>query len=316
MARTSPAWFPGTEVLSIDGVATAQILAALMTVARVDGSNDAKRVTQMEVQGFATHRGIRVCICRCCSHRFPLTRCCRYARRERARHARCGSAASTQRNAMAPQRAHDSAAPAWTLTMDSADLAILRMPDWALYESRWDWHAFLARRFVRIVCHYLGSLLPRLGHACARLQRAFLHARFPTRRGGAGVPPLRTPHFAGQVFVLTSAENSSATFEFAQQVQRNGLATLVGQPTGGNLRGINGSAFFFLHLPSSQIEVDLPLVGQFPISAQPDRGVLPDVPVHIKAQDLQDRRDAEMDMVRALLRGDGTPPQGERTAPA
>ncbi len=53
MARTSPAWSPGTEVLSIDGVATAQILAALMTVARADGSNDAKRVTQMEVQGFA-----------------------------------------------------------------------------------------------------------------------------------------------------------------------------------------------------------------------------------------------------------------------
>ncbi|MCS3810253.1 hypothetical protein FHY19_003321 [Xanthomonas arboricola] len=62
---------------------------------------------------------------------------------------------------------------------------------------------------------------------------------------------------SGRVFVLTSADNSSATFEFARQLQRNGLATLVGQPTGGNLRGINGGAFFFLHLPNSHIEVDL-----------------------------------------------------------
>lgn len=44
---------PGTEVLAIDGVPAAQILSALMGVARADGSNDAKRIAQMEVQGFA-----------------------------------------------------------------------------------------------------------------------------------------------------------------------------------------------------------------------------------------------------------------------
>lgn len=106
---------------------------------------------------------------------------------------------------------------------------------------------------------------------------------------------------SGRVFVLTSADNSSATFEFAQQLQRNGVGTLVGQPTGGNLRGINGSAFFFLHMPNSKIEVDLPPVGQVPTSAQPDRGVVPDVPVQITVQDLQDGRDVELETVRALL---------------
>ncbi|CAD7729847.1 hypothetical protein LMG31884_44050 [Xanthomonas hydrangeae] len=114
-----------------------------------------------------------------------------------------------------------------------------------------------------------------------------------------------TPHappFDGKVFVLIGPENSSATFAFAQRVQRSGLATLVGQPTGGNLRGTNGSAFFFLHLPNSQIEVDLPLVGQFPTSAEPDSGVLPDVPVTITAEDLQHGRDVEMKAVSSLLR--------------
>ena len=39
---------------------------------------------------------------------------------------------------------------------------------------------------------------------------------------------------------------------------------MVGQVTGGNLRGINGGAFFFLNLPNSRLEIDLPLIGQFP----------------------------------------------------
>ena len=42
---------PGTEVLAIDGVRSSDILARLMTIARADGSNDAKRVVYLEVLG-------------------------------------------------------------------------------------------------------------------------------------------------------------------------------------------------------------------------------------------------------------------------
>ena len=42
---------PGTEVLAIDGVRSSDILARLMTIARADGSNDAKRVAYLEVLG-------------------------------------------------------------------------------------------------------------------------------------------------------------------------------------------------------------------------------------------------------------------------
>ena len=48
---TDQALVPGTEVLSIDGVATKDILARLMTIARADGSNDAKRIASLQVQG-------------------------------------------------------------------------------------------------------------------------------------------------------------------------------------------------------------------------------------------------------------------------
>jgi hypothetical protein len=86
----------------------------------------------------------------------------------------------------------------------------------------------------------------------------------------------------GKLYVI-DANNSSATFEFAQTVQQNKLGTLIGQPTGGNQRGINGGAFFFLLLPKTQIEMDLPLVGNFPSSPQPDPGLAPDILVTLLA---------------------------------
>jgi hypothetical protein len=42
---------PGTEVLAINGVKASDVLARLMTVARADGGNDAKRVAYLEVRG-------------------------------------------------------------------------------------------------------------------------------------------------------------------------------------------------------------------------------------------------------------------------
>ena len=106
------------------------------------------------------------------------------------------------------------------------------------------------------------------------------------------------PRFAGRLWVLVGATNSSATFEFAQTVRQNHLGTLVGQPTGGNQRGINGGAFFFLRLPRSGIELDLPLIGQFPDGDRPDAGLQPDILVVPTVSDIARGRDAELDAVR------------------
>ena len=117
--------------------------------------------------------------------------------------------------------------------------------------------------------------------------------------------------FGGDVYVLVGAANSSATFQFAEAAQRSGRAKLVGQTTGGNQNGINGGAFFFLKLPNSGIEIDLPLIGYFPLMPRPDRGIDPDIPVRPSVDAIVRGADAEMEVV-----GDWMKAKQERAARA
>ena len=108
----------------------------------------------------------------------------------------------------------------------------------------------------------------------------------------------RGKRFQGRMIVLIDATNSSATFQFAQIVKDNRLGTLIGEATGGNRRGINGGAFLFLRLPASGIEVDIPLIGNFPPTPQPDSGIMPDVAAPQTRADIALGRDAAL--LRAL----------------
>ena len=101
--------------------------------------------------------------------------------------------------------------------------------------------------------------------------------------------PLKLP-----VAALISPTNSSATFQFAQLGRQSGKVRLFGRTTGGNRRGINGGCFFFVRLPASGIEFDLPLVGYFPTTPQPDAGIDPDVSVAATAADIAAGRDPVM----------------------
>lgn len=101
-----------------------------------------------------------------------------------------------------------------------------------------------------------------------------------------------------RLIVLIDSANSSATFQFADVVQRNGLGLLLGEPTGGNQRGINGGAFFFARLPASRLEVDLPLIGFFPPGSPPDAGLLPDIAVATTRPSIARGEDPQM--ARAL----------------
>jgi hypothetical protein len=116
-------------------------------------------------------------------------------------------------------------------------------------------------------------------------------------------PPSK-PRFTGRLWVLISATNSSATFHFAQTVKRARLGALVGTATGGNLRGINGGAFFFLRLPRTGLEVDLPLIGFTPELAgdraaanTPDGGLSPDIEVRVTRTSIATGEDAALGAV-------------------
>lgn len=125
--------------------------------------------------------------------------------------------------------------------------------------------------------------------------------RFDDRPEGDIVRPAGR-RFAGPLAVLTSATNSSATFQFALAVRASGRGKLIGQTTGGNLRGINGGGFFFLKLPNSGLEADLPLVATLPRTPQPDAGLAPDIAVRRSAAALARGQDREMAAALAWIR--------------
>lgn len=112
----------------------------------------------------------------------------------------------------------------------------------------------------------------------------------------------REDAFQGRAFVLVGPANSSSTFTLASTLKTHGLATLVGRVTGGNQRGINGGQYFFLRLPNSGIEVDVPLIGYYLGPEREDAGLEPDVEVRHSVEALRAGRDLEIETVRQLLR--------------
>lgn len=107
--------------------------------------------------------------------------------------------------------------------------------------------------------------------------------------------PAIGPRLALPVAALIGPICSSATFSFARRAKESGLVRLFGEPSGGNLRGINGNGYFFVRLPGSGLEFDVPIVGNFPHTPQPDRGVWPDVMVKPRIADIAAGRDPCLD---------------------
>ncbi len=349
---------PGTEVVAIDGHPAPDILKALLPYARADGGNDAKRIDLLEARGRDRYETFDVffgLVFRKSSSRFQLV----------VRPPGSSTETALEVDGFTRERQqyitkHQSEGPIPAAPMDlrwlDATTACLRTPNWALYDSKWDWRAFLVRAFEDVVArgaqdliidirgnegglgigdvilahltdHELpaepiarlvryrevpASLRPHLdtwdksffdwGATAVEAGDGFLRlTKYDDDPSGAVIKP-QAPRFAGRTWILVDASNSSATFEFAQAASRAKLATIVGRPTGGNRRGINGGAFFFLRLPNSGIEVDVPLIGQFPSTPQPDTGVAPDILVPLTAEDVATGRDTDLEAVLARIR--------------
>jgi C-terminal processing protease CtpA/Prc len=109
--------------------------------------------------------------------------------------------------------------------------------------------------------------------------------------------------FEGKVAVMMGPTNSSATFQFLSMVKGTGLATLVGRTSGGSRKGINGGAFFFLRLPRTELEVDIPLIGYFPPKGTPGGGIEPDIRVAPTARAVAQGLDLELQAAKNALMG-------------
>jgi hypothetical protein len=366
---TNPSRLPvGTQIGRIDGASTAQILARLEPLARADGGNDAKRIDQMNVTGADRYESFDIY--------FPLLFPIAAGSVELSVHRPGGSGwqalrvdtvtAADRLRAYAADQPGSSgeAAPAFEWRDLPNGAAYLRMPTWAMYQTKWDWRTWLnehldalghrnapaliidlrgneggndvgdeilkrlvakdlplagVKRLVRYraapqdLLPYLDTWDPSFkdwGDDATELARSWPTAppvHYYALAGEDGSVDARAvihpvlPHFGGRVFVLIDAADSSATFQFAQVVRQQKLGTLIGEPTGGNRRGINGGAFFFLRLPHSGIELDLPLIGTFPPKQEPDAGLQPDVAAPLTAASVAARSDPAMEAVARLL---------------
>jgi Peptidase family S41 len=362
----------GTEILAISGVPSSKILSTLMTIARADGSNDAKRVAYLEILGTDKYEAFDIFL----PLFFPMIGEQMELRiREPAAAAPRTIAVAAmdleQRKKLArsnKELQRSESDPLWRFERLDERTTYLRMPSWALYNSKWDWRGFLESGFDDLIDKQIpgliidlreneggldvgNTLIARMTEKKIRYDRYSRFTRYRTlslpkafdayldtwdwsftdwgqaakedregffrmtrfdddEKGDVVAPHGR--RYEGRVVVLISPTNSSATFQFAQVIKENGLATLVGQTTGGNQRGINGGAFFFVTLPNSRIEVDLPLVGNFVGDERPtgteipfrtirDAGIDPDVPVTPSIDNIARGVDSELREARAAL---------------
>jgi hypothetical protein len=348
----------GTEILSINGVRVPEVLDSLLTVVAADGSNDVKRIDQLQVSGigdyeyfdiyfplfFPPHEGtfeLRVRTPGSVSVGSRTVRALtRAQRRERL----------AERSSAAPENPDD----LWRYEVLDPQSAHLRIGTFVTWKMELDWRTFLREAFTDLEERGIRNLILDVrgneggDNAVLNVLRGYLTSKpiriepvrellryrevpselepyldtwdesfkrrgdrvvetpdgyytWANRNAEARTIEPRSDAFDGHVLLLVGAANSSATFTLASILQRHGLATLVGQETGGSQRGINGGQFFFLRLPNSGIESDIPLIGYYLPSEEPDAGITPDVYVQPTIEDVVNDVDAELEAARRLI---------------
>lgn len=349
---------PGIEILAIDGVSTAAILDRLVKLVKGDGSNDGKRLYDLQLEGAGEFEAFDIY--------FPLI----YPPKQgqyridaldpkTRRKFRLSVNAITraqrvnlieQRYGRQPNRYDD----LWQFKLLDERTGYLQLGTFVTWQMKLDWKSFLRDSFRQLAEKKIPNLIidirgneggsddvllhlrpyllwkpARLAATQARLRyerippeldpyldtwdKSFRNREGQVKELGGGFytwknTEPRDTEFAvsgnayqGKIYLLVNSANSSATYYLASFLKQNGLATLVGQETGGNRRGLTGSQMFFLRLPNSKIEIDIPLIGTYPLGPQPDQGLLPDVYVKPSVEDVARGIDAEMEVVKRLI---------------
>lgn len=115
----------------------------------------------------------------------------------------------------------------------------------------------------------------------------------------------RKDGFKGKVYLITSPQNSSATHLMASYASLIDGMTLVGSETGGNVQGLNANFIFFLRLPNSRIEIDIPVIRmQVPLEQFKNRdgGIIPDIPLSNGPADFINDGDAVLEKLLNRVR--------------
>jgi hypothetical protein len=334
-ASANPQVPVNAELLSIDGRTPAVLIADFMPYLRADGSNDGKRLSQLDSgeNGNAMDRLLPLL-------HPPGTH--GYALRLRPRGGKVyevtvAAMTTSERERLFIATGNPLPSNDWRFEIDG-DTATLTLPTFSFWNGGFDWNGFLGRSFATLEEKKIPNLIldlrqneggdDAIGHAliayvlsapltipASRAETAYERAPYDLARyldtwdfsffdrtgqvvrgenrnwllreqdADRVIAPVATP-YRGKVVLLTGPQMSSAGYLIARDFKASGAATLIGRETGGNLRGLNGGQLAWMVLPISGVSVDIPLISGFAKTAQPDRGVLPDITVRTRLEDV------------------------------
>jgi C-terminal processing protease CtpA/Prc len=352
LASAVPLVRAGDEIVSINAMPGARIVAEMLPYLRADGASDGKRLRQLshDRPDYSMMDIVWPLLSPPSdgSYRLGLRR---------------GSGAVQDIEVKAMTLAARSASlaaqgvtpvsEAWSLRIDG-DRAVLRLPTFSVYRSGLDWKKFLADSFAELkakqVAHLIidiraneggdGAIgLALLGYLVKepmnpvsdqsvtsyervpyklaryldtwdfsffdrtglvdRIAQGPQAGRYKFRPNAMKVNAIapQADRFTGRTWLLVGPENSSAAFLLAKLAKQAGAATLVGQATGGNERGLNGGQLAWVTLPHSGVAVDVPLLATSYQADTPDASVTPDLVVPPRFVDRAAGRDREMEAV-------------------
>jgi|GEM_PF-4917745 len=121
-----------------------------------------------------------------------------------------------------------------------------------------------------------------------------------------GVVKAQKYTYKGTIIVLTSGNTADIAVEFCTMLKEKTDAIFIGQETRGAQGGSCGAFYFPMQLPASKCRIWIPCI-RFDMSYQgknPDRGILPDYPVQLTIQHIQEKIDPEMLKVEKVIAGE------------
>lgn len=112
--------------------------------------------------------------------------------------------------------------------------------------------------------------------------------------------------FTGDLYVLTSGTTFSSGNWFAVILKDNGLATVIGEPTGNQPSSYGDILTFTLPHSGYNFSVSFKQFTRPDIRLNDKTFLSPDIPVYTSRQDIIDRRDAQLEKLKELIAGEST----------
>lgn len=112
----------------------------------------------------------------------------------------------------------------------------------------------------------------------------------------------RKNNFDGEVYLITNGYSASSSSYLASLLKYKKQAIVIGEESGGGAAGNNGLYYTTVQLPNTRIHVRVPFYWlNYQLIRDEGRGVMPDVPIRYHIEDLKQKKDLEMDWIRANL---------------